>query len=138
MSLCAACSTENPAEARFCMGCGGALERRCPSCGAPAPGGGALLHGLRAPVAAAARPEPAAAPNPDVGGAAASPPVAAPTLDERRTVTVLFADLSGYTAVAARLDPESVKRQLERILGRLGEEVRGVRRAMSTSSSATT
>ncbi len=38
-------------------------------------------------------------------------------------MTVLFADLSGYTAVAARLDPESVKRQLERILGRLGEEV---------------
>ncbi len=38
-------------------------------------------------------------------------------------VTVLFADLSGYTAVAARLDPEAVKRQLERILGRLGEEV---------------
>ena len=49
--------------------------------------------------------------------------LAAPTLDERRTATVLFADLSGYTAVAARLDPESVKRQLERILGRLGEEV---------------
>jgi class 3 adenylate cyclase/tetratricopeptide (TPR) repeat protein len=51
--------------------------------------------------------------------------VAAPTqtLDERRTVTVLFADLSGYTAVAEKLDPESVKRLLERILKRLGEEV---------------
>ncbi len=36
---------------------------------------------------------------------------------------MLFADLSGYTSVAERLDPESVKRQLERILGRLGEEV---------------
>jgi class 3 adenylate cyclase/predicted ATPase len=44
-------------------------------------------------------------------------------LDERRTVSVLFADLSGFTALAERLDPESVKRQLERILGRLGEEV---------------
>ena len=49
--------------------------------------------------------------------------LASPKLDERRTVTVLFADLSGYTAVAERLDPESVKRQLDRILGRLGEEV---------------
>jgi len=59
-------------------------------------------------------------------GASADEPsvaLASPTLDERRTVTVLFADLSGYTAVAERLDPESVKRQLERILGRLGEEV---------------
>ena len=45
------------------------------------------------------------------------------SLDERRTVTVVFADLSGYTAIAEQLDPESVKRQLERILGRLGEEV---------------
>jgi class 3 adenylate cyclase/tetratricopeptide (TPR) repeat protein len=59
-------------------------------------------------------------------GASADEPsvaLASPTLDERRTVTVLFADLSGYTAVAERLDPESVKRQLERIMGRLGEEV---------------
>jgi len=36
---------------------------------------------------------------------------------------VLFADLSGYTAIAEDLDPESVKRLLERILTRLGEEV---------------
>ncbi len=38
-------------------------------------------------------------------------------------MAVLFADLSGYTAVAEKLDPESVKRLLERILGRLGDEV---------------
>ncbi|MEA2208771.1 MAG: hypothetical protein QOF54_1248 [Solirubrobacteraceae bacterium] len=43
--------------------------------------------------------------------------------DERRTATVLFADLSGYTAIAETLEPESVKRLLERILTRLGEEV---------------
>src|SRR6185437_15804238 len=36
---------------------------------------------------------------------------------------VLFADLSGYTAIAEQLDPESVKRLLEQILARLGEEV---------------
>ena len=45
------------------------------------------------------------------------------SLDERRTVSVLFADLSGYTSVAEKLDPESVKRHLERILGRLGDVV---------------
>jgi class 3 adenylate cyclase/tetratricopeptide (TPR) repeat protein len=38
-------------------------------------------------------------------------------------VTVLFADLSGYTAVAEKLDPESVKRVLDQILERLGGEV---------------
>ena len=66
---------------------------------------------------------PTAGEKPAVGADEPSVALASPTLDERRTVTVLFADLSGYTTVAARLDPESVKRQLERILGRLGEEV---------------
>ena len=67
--------------------------------------------------------QPAAKQRPVASADGPSIALASPTLDERRTVTVLFADLSGYTAVAERLDPESVKRQLERILGRLGEEV---------------
>ncbi|HEX3511429.1 MAG TPA: adenylate/guanylate cyclase domain-containing protein [Solirubrobacteraceae bacterium] len=46
--------------------------------------------------------------------------------EERRTVTVLFADLSGYTAVAERLDPETVKTLVDRCLGRLSEEVERV------------
>jgi class 3 adenylate cyclase/tetratricopeptide (TPR) repeat protein len=36
---------------------------------------------------------------------------------------VLFADLSGYTAVAERLDPEAVKSFVDRALQRLGQEV---------------
>src|SRR5262249_21033300 len=125
MARCAECSSENPDGARFCMSCGAALERRCGACGASAPGQarfcmncGAQLDGgtgAAQPVTASA---PAAAP-----AAQASGPPEAQALDERRTVTVLFADLSGYTAVAEELDPESVKRLLERILARLGEEV---------------
>ena len=38
-------------------------------------------------------------------------------------MTVLFADLSGYTAVAERMDPEAVKSLVDRALRRLGEEV---------------
>ena len=38
-------------------------------------------------------------------------------------MTVLFADLSGYTAVAERMDPEAVKSLVDRSLRRLGEEV---------------
>ena len=49
---------------------------------------------------------------------------AAPALpEERRQVTVLFADLSGYTAVAERMDPEAVKSLVDRSLRRLGDEV---------------
>ena len=38
-------------------------------------------------------------------------------------MTVLFADLSGYTAVAERMDPETVKGLVDRALRRLGAEV---------------
>jgi class 3 adenylate cyclase/tetratricopeptide (TPR) repeat protein len=48
------------------------------------------------------------------------------TREERRTVTILFADLSGYTTIAERLDPEAVKALVDRFLGRLGEEVERV------------
>ena len=92
------------------MGCGAALERGCPSCGAAAPPqarfcmecGGSLTETAPAPPAARA---------PEV------PP------EERRQVTVLFADLSGYTAASEQMDPERVKVLVEGALRRLGEEV---------------
>jgi class 3 adenylate cyclase/tetratricopeptide (TPR) repeat protein len=53
--------------------------------------------------------------------APAAPAQAPP--EERRQVTVLFADLSGYTAVAERMDPEAVKGLVDRSLRRLVQEV---------------
>jgi class 3 adenylate cyclase/tetratricopeptide (TPR) repeat protein len=57
--------------------------------------------------------------------APAPPPRPEPAVlpEERRQVTVVFADLSGYTAVAERMDPEAVKSLVDRSLRRLGEEV---------------
>ena len=124
MARCAECSSENPAGARFCMSCGAALERRCGVCGASAPGQARFCMNCGAQLdAAASAAQPAATSEPPAPAAEASGPPEAQTLDERRTVTVLFADLSGYTAVAEKLDPESVKGVLERILERLGEDV---------------
>ena len=41
---------------------------------------------------------------------AAAAPVAAPVTDaDRRMATVLFADLTGFTAISERLDPEDVR-----------------------------
>src|ERR671910_2303264 len=105
---CAACGTENPAGARFCMNCGEALERRCPSCDTPAPAEARFCMNCGAALDAV----PAAAP--------AAPPGLP---EERRQVTVLFADLSGYTAFAEGMDPEQVKSQVDRALFRLGHEV---------------
>jgi class 3 adenylate cyclase/tetratricopeptide (TPR) repeat protein len=113
LQACATCGFDNPAEARFCMSCGSALERACPSCGTPAPpearfcmACGSALDG------SAAQPSPVPAPP--------APPILP---EERRQVTVVFADLSGYTAVAEQLDPETVKALVDRCLRRFGLEV---------------
>jgi class 3 adenylate cyclase len=89
------------------MSCGAALASSCPSCGTENPPGakfciecGTALQGT------------AAAPTAESG-----PP------EERRKATIIFADLSGYTAVSERLDPERSKSMVDRTLRRLGEEI---------------
>jgi class 3 adenylate cyclase len=46
-----------------------------------------------------------------------------PTGEERKLVTVLFADLVGSTALADRADPERVRARLERFYGAMREEI---------------
>ncbi|HEY2438089.1 MAG TPA: adenylate/guanylate cyclase domain-containing protein, partial [Solirubrobacteraceae bacterium] len=62
-------------------------------------------------------------PSPQPAAAAPQPAAAAPGAEERRTVTVVFADLSGYTSVAERLDPEAMKGVVDHCLSRLAQEV---------------
>ena len=88
------------------MGCGAQLERRCPSCNTKAPAGARFCMSCGASLDATPGPR-----------APQGPP------EERRQVTVLFADLSGYTAFAERMDPEAVKSLVDRALMRLGREV---------------
>ena len=47
----------------------------------------------------------------------------APAVEERRVVTVLFADLVGFTALSERRDPESLKRLVDRIFEQLLRDV---------------
>jgi class 3 adenylate cyclase len=42
---------------------------------------------------------------------------------ERRHVTVLFTDLTGYTAMCERLDPEDVKEVMSRIFGEIAQVI---------------
>src|SRR6266511_4049888 len=92
---CPNCAAENPERARFCMSCGAEF---CIECGT----------GL----------------SPDSASAATAPPAAAEAPpEERRQATVLFADLSGYTAAAERMDPEAVKALVDRTLRLLGQEI---------------
>ena len=92
------------------MSCGEALSPKCPSCGAENPQGAKFCIECGADLAAHPAPAPAAQET-------------EPLPEERRKATVLFADLSGYTSVAERTDPERLKTIVDRALRRLGEEV---------------
>jgi class 3 adenylate cyclase/tetratricopeptide (TPR) repeat protein len=102
--ICPSCRAENRAGRKFCAQCGTLLATACPACGAPNEPGerfcgecGAAL-GLR--VAAD-------------GGAGAKQPVIPPPT-ERRLVSVLFADLVGFTNLSDSRDPEDVRDLLTR------------------------
>jgi len=99
---CTACQFDNPPKARFCGQCGEPLLARCPSCNEPvAPD---LRFCTACGHALAAAPAPAKEP---------APP--AEDEGERRHATVAFSDLSGYTALNERLDPEEVETIMARI-----------------------
>jgi class 3 adenylate cyclase/tetratricopeptide (TPR) repeat protein len=97
MAVCASCGAENAAGRKFCGSCGTALARSCPSCGA--------------------------ANEPDVSFCgecgsrldAEQPPAAREAASaERRLVTVLFADLVGFTAQSESRDVEETRELLSR------------------------
>jgi class 3 adenylate cyclase/tetratricopeptide (TPR) repeat protein len=106
--ICASCGAENDVGRKFCLECGTPLAAACPACGSPNPPAarfcgecGARLAGT----AATARPgTPPARP-------AASP---TPAVAERRVVSVLFADLVGFTTIAENRDAEEVRDLLSR------------------------
>src|SRR4051812_20717788 len=107
---CPSCGTANPDQAKFCMSCGSGLAAACPNCGAENPPGARFCIECGTALAADA--------SPAVTRAADEQPP-----EERRTASILFADLSGYTAVSERLDPERAKSMVDRALRRLGEEI---------------
>ena len=90
---CAACGATARDDARFCASCGAALVRGCPGCGAPVEPGARFCSSCGIALADA--------PN----------PVQGPT-EERRIISVLFADLVGFTSHTERTDPEDSRRRL--------------------------
>jgi len=105
---CPACAKENPPAARFCASCGTLLERTCPSCGTPLPGDAAFCTSCGTKLE---------------DEVAAVPPTAVASAGERRVVTVLFADLVGFTTLAEHLDPEELRALMTETLSELTEEV---------------
>src|SRR5258708_23156264 len=108
--LCAKCSNDNPADASFCEGCGAKLELVCPTCKTLASPGARFCKKCGTAFGATHPDSHPAAPSesPIRVTADASPPPE-PTDGERKTVTALFADLKGSTALMEELDPEEAR-----------------------------
>ena len=97
---CPSCGTENREGRKFCSECGTALASACPSCGAANEPGEKFCGECGAVLTASAEPS---APSRPTAPAA-----------ERRLVTVLFADLVGFTTLSESRDPEEVRELLSR------------------------
>src|SRR2546428_5452745 len=96
MTLCPSCGASNREGAKFCSKCGTSLASGCPACGAQNEPGDAYCAQCGTAL-----------------GATVAPPQAAPTA-ERRLVSVLFADLVGFTAASEQRDAEDTRELLSR------------------------
>jgi class 3 adenylate cyclase len=101
---CPSCGRENPDGARFCIECGTSLVPACPACGAELPDGARFCPSC---------------------GAAVSEEVPPPAGQERRLVTILFADVTGSTSLGERLDPERLQELLAVYFDAMREEIEG-------------
>jgi class 3 adenylate cyclase/tetratricopeptide (TPR) repeat protein len=104
---CLKCRFDNRDGIKFCEDCGAKLELECPSCNKKIPLGtkfcGECGHQLIVKKIIKKQ---------------------SPAIDsERKNVTVLFSDMSGYTAMTERLDPEEVKDLMSRIFGEIAQVI---------------
>ncbi|MDY6837603.1 MAG: AAA family ATPase [Thermodesulfobacteriota bacterium] len=104
---CSHCQFENREDAKFCNECGSRLECTCLECGKVNPHGSKFCDECGCGLAEVSE-----------------TPEAVPAFEgERKHITVLFSDLSGYTALTERLDPEEVKAIMSRIFGEIAQIV---------------
>ncbi len=99
MNTCASCGAESPPGQRFCGHCGASLMRACASCGTENPPENRFCGSCGTALAESA------------------PSQAAPVA-ERRLVSVLFADLVGFTTLSEHRDPEEVRDLLSQYFDR--------------------
>lgn len=103
---CSQCELDNREGRKFCARCGGALGWTCSACGFANAPDDAFCGGCGRQVEVPA-------------GAASTPPArTAEESGERRQVTILFADLCGFTALSAQLDAEDLRRLVDAFYAR--------------------
>jgi class 3 adenylate cyclase len=105
---CPSCAEVNDAAQRFCGYCGTSLWLKCGSCGQDNPPGFRFCGSCGAPCESEGSSTSGAAEGED---------------GERRWVTVLFADLSGFTSLSERTDPEEIRSMVDGCTKEMGEVV---------------
>jgi class 3 adenylate cyclase/tetratricopeptide (TPR) repeat protein len=120
---CPKCHTDNPEAAKFCIECASPLEIKCPQCGATNPAKAKFCMECAHSLQDQAESTPAIQPESIVEASGADTDNRTEAHQfvegERKHVTVLFSDLSGYTALSENLDPEEVKEIVGRIFGQI-------------------
>jgi class 3 adenylate cyclase/tetratricopeptide (TPR) repeat protein len=101
--LCQSCGAEHPEGKKFCIDCGTPFALSCVSCGAALAGNETFCGECGTPLSSQAAPS-AATPS-----STRQTPAA-----ERRLVSVLFADLVGFTAASEARDAEDTRELLTR------------------------
>ncbi|HEX8996919.1 MAG TPA: adenylate/guanylate cyclase domain-containing protein [Ktedonobacterales bacterium] len=136
---CPHCGAANAENARFCVSCGRPLPRICPNCGSVNPPGARFCNqcgfALEAqPAPAQMTPAAVAGATGELGAASAVAP-AAPDLvadgatslaeetEQRRVVTVLFADVANSTSLAESLDAEEMRALLGEFFAAMTREI---------------
>ncbi len=123
---CPTCQFKNRKGAQFCSECGHRFELSCPNCGKPTNAGSKFCdgcgHRLEAHLGTCDTFSETGSP-PHTSTADLKANAVAPIDGERKHVTVLFSDLTGYTSMSEKLDPEEVKEITSRIFGEISKIV---------------
>ncbi|MGD8209978.1 MAG: adenylate/guanylate cyclase domain-containing protein [Desulfobacterales bacterium] len=117
---CPQCQFENSEGSKFCGGCGARFELSCSECGAKNPAENKFCNecGSNLKTVKGVSNQITEAINPPVPTSKETiGPNTPSTTGERKHVTVLFSDLTGYTAMSEKLDPEEVKEITSQIFG---------------------
>jgi class 3 adenylate cyclase len=124
---CPKCQFENRVGVKFCEECGAKFEIECPACKAAIPLGRKFCGecGYALSKSNEATDPKKEEPDTQISELLSedTSPASISAEGERKHVTVLFSDLTGYTAMSEKLDPEEVKEITSRIFGEISSIV---------------
>jgi class 3 adenylate cyclase/tetratricopeptide (TPR) repeat protein len=106
--ICYACGSNNLVNARLCAKCGTALIARCLACDTDVQSTARFCSACGNPLVQSI-----------TGRSSVNDPNPRLLAGERKQVTILFADFSGFTAFSARLDPEDLRDNMNTIWANL-------------------